>query len=310
MEFFETAARNIRAAETAAGVEHHAALSVVGTDRLLASGYFRAKMAQEKLIEASPIPYTILRSTQFFEFINSIAASGTVGQTVRLPSALCQPIASDDVAEALVDVAPGAPVNGMVEVAGPEAVPLDELIRPFLRANRDERQVITDVHASYFGLQLTDRSYTRRWPAHWPHPLRDLAPPLHYARALESIIGRRPYGLCQCAPPAIRHRVPYARAVAGHRSQRSPRPTGIPRDDGDALGDPLCPVRPWQAQDVYRAVAPGTGGHQRRSPSERAAYVLREACDYPLEGLFASVIMDGQRLTVSTRSCGSCGRVS
>jgi uncharacterized protein YbjT (DUF2867 family) len=158
MEFFETSGRNILAAEAAAGVGHHVALSVVGTDRLLKSGYFRAKMAQENLIKASKIPYTILRATQFFEFVGAIAASSTVGDTVRLSSALVQPIAAEDVADALVDIALAAPVNGTIEIAGPEPLPLDEVVRQFLRANKDERRVTTDVQASYFGLPLTDQS--------------------------------------------------------------------------------------------------------------------------------------------------------
>src|SRR5438046_10625458 len=119
LEFFETSGRNLIAAEMAAGVQHHVALSVVGTDRLLASGYFRAKMAQEKLIKASPIPYTIIRATQFFEFVGSIAQSATEGQTVRLPPALVQPIVSDDVAAVVAEIAVGEPFNGMVELAGP-----------------------------------------------------------------------------------------------------------------------------------------------------------------------------------------------
>src|SRR3954470_2643890 len=123
LAFFETSGRNLLAAEAAAGVGHHVALSVVGTDRLLASGYFRAKVAQEKLIKASPIPYTIVRATQFFEFVGSIADSATDGQTIRLPSALIQPIVSDDVAAALASVAVAEPLNGMVDLAGPEAVP-------------------------------------------------------------------------------------------------------------------------------------------------------------------------------------------
>ena len=137
MEFFETSGRNLLAAEAAAGVGHHIALSVVGTERLLQSGYFRAKLVQEELIKASGIPYTILRSTQFFEFLGGIAQSGTVGQTVRMPPALAQPIASDDVADALADVVLGEPVNGMIEVAGPEPLPLDELVRRFLSAIQD-----------------------------------------------------------------------------------------------------------------------------------------------------------------------------
>jgi len=160
LKFFETAGRNLLAAEAAAGVGHHVALSVVGTDRLLASGYFRAKMAQENLIKASKIPYTILRSTQFFEFVSGIAQSATDGQTVRLSPALVQPVVSDDVAAALADVAVGKPVNGTVELAGPEPIRLDELVRRFLSANRDARKVTTDVHARYFGTELNDHSLT------------------------------------------------------------------------------------------------------------------------------------------------------
>src|SRR6187399_1071824 len=150
LEFFETSGRNLLAAEAAAGVGHHVALSVVGTDRLLASGYFRAKMAQENLIRASKIPYTIVRATQFFEFVGSIVQSATEGQEVRLPPALLQPIAADDVAAALADAAVDEPVNGMVELAGPEPIGLDELARQLLRATHDPRTVITDVRARYF----------------------------------------------------------------------------------------------------------------------------------------------------------------
>jgi uncharacterized protein YbjT (DUF2867 family) len=160
LEFFETAGRNLLAAEATAGVRHHVALSVVGADRLLASGYFRAKIAQENLIKASKIPYTILRSTQFFEFVSGIAQSATDGQMVRLAPALVQPIVSDDVAAALADVAVEEPVNGTVELAGPEPIRLDELVRRFLSANRDARKVITDVHALYFGTELNDQSLT------------------------------------------------------------------------------------------------------------------------------------------------------
>jgi uncharacterized protein YbjT (DUF2867 family) len=160
LKFFETSGRNLLAAEAAADVGHHVALSVVGTDRLLASGYFRAKMAQETLIKASPIPYTIVRATQFFEFVGSIAQAATDGQTVRLSPALMQPIVSDDVADALADVAVGEPVNGTVELAGPEPIRLDELVRQFLSANRDSRKVTTDVHALYFGTELNDQSLT------------------------------------------------------------------------------------------------------------------------------------------------------
>jgi uncharacterized protein YbjT (DUF2867 family) len=160
LEFFETSGRNLIAAEAAAGVGHHIALSVVGTERLLASGYFRAKMAQETLIKASPVPYTIVRATQFFEFVNGIAQSATDGQTVRLSPALVQPIVSDDVAAALVQVVVGTPLNGTVELAGPERLRLDELVRQFLSAHRDARKVTTDVHALYFGIELNDQSLT------------------------------------------------------------------------------------------------------------------------------------------------------
>lgn len=160
LEFFETSGRNLLAAEAAAGVRHHIALSIVGSERLPDNGYFRAKIAQENLIKASGIPYTILRATQFFEFVDGIAQSATVDGEIRLSPALFQPIASDDVAAVLADVALAPPVNGTVEVAGPEAVPLDELVRRFLRAKRDTRKVVPDVHARYFGAVLNDQSLT------------------------------------------------------------------------------------------------------------------------------------------------------
>jgi uncharacterized protein YbjT (DUF2867 family) len=160
LDFFETSGRNLLAAEAAAGVGHHIALSVVGTERLLASGYFRAKMAQETLIKASPVPYTIVRATQFFEFVGGITQSATDGQTVRLSPALVQPIVSDDVAAALAEVTLGTPVNGTVELAGPERLRLDELVRQFLSAHRDARKVTTDVHALYYGIELNDQSLT------------------------------------------------------------------------------------------------------------------------------------------------------
>ena len=160
LEFFETSTRNVLAAEAAAGVGHHIALSVVGTERLLQSGFFRAKMAQEQLIQASNVPYTIVRSTQFFEFVDGIAQSATDGQTVRLSPAHIQPIVSDDVAAALAEVTLGTPVNGMIEIAGPERLGLDELVRRFLRAKQDARQVVTDVNAQYFGIDLNDQSLT------------------------------------------------------------------------------------------------------------------------------------------------------
>jgi uncharacterized protein YbjT (DUF2867 family) len=160
LDFFQTSSRNLLAAEVAAGVGHHVAASVVGADRLADSGYLRAKVAQEDLIKAGPIPYTIVRSTQFFEFIGRIADSGANGDTVRLSPALMQPIAADDVAAALADVATNEPVNGTVEVAGPEAIRLDELARRVLAANKDPRPVTADVHARYFGAELDDRSLT------------------------------------------------------------------------------------------------------------------------------------------------------
>jgi uncharacterized protein YbjT (DUF2867 family) len=158
LAFFETSGRNLLAAEAAAGVTHHVALSVVGSDRLPDSGYMRAKMAQEKLIKASGIPYTILRSTQFFEFINSIIKTSIEGDAVRLSPALIQPVASDDVVAALADLAVGPPLNGTVEVAGPESFPLDELAVNALAASGDKRHVIADVHARYFGAELNDGS--------------------------------------------------------------------------------------------------------------------------------------------------------
>src|SRR5262245_28283155 len=160
MAFFETSGRNLLAAEAAAGVGHHVALSVVGTDRLLASGYFRAKLVQENLITASKVPYTIVRATQFFEFVGAIAQLATDGQTVRLPPAMMQPIAADDVAAAVADVALEQPHGGIVEIAGPEKIRMNELIRRFLLANHDERQVTTDDQARYYGIKVNDQSLT------------------------------------------------------------------------------------------------------------------------------------------------------
>lgn len=160
LDFFETSGRNLLAAEAAAGVRHHVALSIVGSERLPENGYFRAKVAQENLIKASGIPYTIVRATQFFEFVGGIAQSATVGEEIYLSPALIQPMASDDVVAALADVTLETPVNGTVEVAGPEAMPLDELVRRFLRATQDNRKVVPDVHARYFGDLLDDQSLT------------------------------------------------------------------------------------------------------------------------------------------------------
>jgi uncharacterized protein YbjT (DUF2867 family) len=160
LEFFETSTRNLLAAERAAGVGHYVALSVVGADRLPDSGYMRAKVAQEGLITSGGVPYTIVRATQFFDFVGGIAQSATDGQTVRLPPALMQPIVSDDVAAALARVAVDGPLNRMVELAGPEPIRQDELVRRYLAANKDPREVITDVHARYFGTEVNDQSLT------------------------------------------------------------------------------------------------------------------------------------------------------
>jgi uncharacterized protein YbjT (DUF2867 family) len=160
LEFFQTSSRNLLAAEKSAGVRHHVALSVVGSDRLPDSGYFRAKVAQEEVVKAGTVPYTILRATQFFEFIGRVVDSSTDGNTVRVPPALIQPAAGDDVAAALADVAENPAVNGTVELAGPEQIRLDELARRVLRANNDPRQVTADVHARYFGVELDDQSLT------------------------------------------------------------------------------------------------------------------------------------------------------
>jgi uncharacterized protein YbjT (DUF2867 family) len=158
MHFFETSTRNVLAAEAAGDVGHHVALSVVGTDRLTESGYFRAKLAQEKLIEGSSIPYSIVHATQFFEFVKGIADEATDGNTVRLPPALFQPMAANDVASAVARVAVGPPLNGIVEVAGPEQFRLDELVRGVLKASNDPREVITDPQAQYFGITPSERT--------------------------------------------------------------------------------------------------------------------------------------------------------
>jgi uncharacterized protein YbjT (DUF2867 family) len=160
LDLFNTSGRNLLAAETAAGVGHHVALSVVGADRLPESGYLRAKVVQEDLIKASEIPYTILRSTQFFEFIGHIAESAAEGDVIRLSPALLQPVAADDVSAMLAELAVGEPLNGTIEIAGRDASPLDKLARKVLTTKGDERRVIADVHARYFGTELDDRSLT------------------------------------------------------------------------------------------------------------------------------------------------------
>ncbi|MGH7398002.1 MAG: SDR family oxidoreductase [Candidatus Rokuibacteriota bacterium] len=158
LAFFETSGRNLLAAESAAGVRHHAALSIVGTDRTPDNGYFRAKVAQEKLIEASGIPYTIIRSTQFMEFLGSIAASGTDGGMVRISPGLFQPIAADDVAAIIADVAVAAPRHGIVEIAGPDRAPFSDIVARYLKALGDPRAVMSDPEARYFGGRVEERS--------------------------------------------------------------------------------------------------------------------------------------------------------
>ena len=166
MDFFETSGRNLIAAEKTAAVKHHVALSVVGTDRLTGSGagslsgYFRAKLAQENLVKASGMPFTIVRATQFFEFVKGIAESGVaaVDSTIRLSSVLMQPMVSDDVAAAVTDVALDEPANGIIEIAGPDQIRQDELVRRFLSATGDSRKVVTDDSVGYFGIKVDDRS--------------------------------------------------------------------------------------------------------------------------------------------------------
>jgi uncharacterized protein YbjT (DUF2867 family) len=158
LDFFETSGRNLLAAEAAAGVEHHIALSIVGTDRTPDNGYFRAKVAQEKLIEASGIPYTIIRSTQFLDFLGRIADSAADGNIVRLPPGLFQPIAADDVAAIVADVALAAPRNGIVEIAGPERAPFNEIVARYLKAVGDPREVVRDPEARYFGGRVEEHS--------------------------------------------------------------------------------------------------------------------------------------------------------
>ena len=158
LEFFETSGRNLHAAEAAAGIRHHVALSIVGTDRTPDNGYFRAKVAQEKLIETSGIPYTIIRSTQFLEFLKAIADAGMEGGKVRLSPGLFQPIAADDVAAVGADVALAAPRNGIVEIAGPERAPFNEIVARYLKAVGDPRKVVSDPEARYFGGRVEERS--------------------------------------------------------------------------------------------------------------------------------------------------------
>jgi uncharacterized protein YbjT (DUF2867 family) len=158
MNFFETSTRNLLSHEAAAGVRHHVALSVVGTERMLTSGYFRAKIAQENLIKGSSVPYSIVRATQFFEFVKGITDFSTRGNKVFLPSALIQPMAADDVATAVARIAIGSPVNGTVEVGGPEKFGLDELARRYLAAIKDPREVVADPHAAYYGVEVSEKT--------------------------------------------------------------------------------------------------------------------------------------------------------
>jgi uncharacterized protein YbjT (DUF2867 family) len=158
LEFFQTSGRNLHAAEAAAGVRHHVALSIVGTDRTPDNGYFRAKVAQEKLIEASGIPYTIIRSTQFLEFLKGIADSSMAGGKARVSPGLFQPIAADDVAAMVADVALAPPRNGIVEIAGPERAPFNEIVARYLKAVGDPREVVRDPEARYFGGRVGERS--------------------------------------------------------------------------------------------------------------------------------------------------------
>ncbi len=158
LKFFETSTRNLLTRDAAAGVRHHVALSVVGTERLLESGYFRAKLTQETLIKGSSISYSIVRATQFFEFVKGIADVSTDGNKIRLPPVLIQPMAADDVADAVARVAMGSPVNGTLEIGGPERFRLDELIRKDLAARNDLREVIADPHALYYGIKVSERT--------------------------------------------------------------------------------------------------------------------------------------------------------
>jgi uncharacterized protein YbjT (DUF2867 family) len=158
MEFFETSGRNLLAAETAAGVKHHVALSVVGTENLQGSGYFRAKLVQEKLIRSAGIPYSIVHATQFFEFVGGIVQSGSTGDSIHISSALVQPISSDDVVTAMTGVTLGAPLNTIVEIAGPEKFPLSDIVKKYLAMKQDNRKVIADIHIPYFGVEINDQS--------------------------------------------------------------------------------------------------------------------------------------------------------
>lgn len=166
LAFFQTSGTNLLAAEAMAGVKHHVILSVVGTGRLQGSGYFRAKLVQENLVKESGIPYSILQSTQFFEFVGSIAKSGISDGKIHMSPALFQPIASDDVVATLAGITVGTPLNNTVEVAGPEKIKMDDIVRKYLNIMQDKQEVVTDVHAPYFGIEINDESLT---PGDKPH---------------------------------------------------------------------------------------------------------------------------------------------
>jgi uncharacterized protein YbjT (DUF2867 family) len=182
MDFFQTAGKNLTAAEVTPGIKHHVALSVVGTERLQDSGYFRAKLAQESVIKSSPIPYTLIHVTQFFEILRAIAQFSTYGDTVRLPPVLFQPMAAEDVSTAIAEAALAEPVNGTVEIAGPDTLTLDEPVRKVLEHDKDARQVLADPAATYFGIKVSEKTLvpgtgarlgsTRLdwWLAHVPRP--------------------------------------------------------------------------------------------------------------------------------------------
>jgi uncharacterized protein YbjT (DUF2867 family) len=197
MEFFTTSTRNLLAAEREAGVGHHVALCIVGTDRLLESPYFRAKMAQENLIKESDVPYTILRSTQFFEFVTRIAAQSSDGKSVRATSAYIQPVVSDDVVSALAEIAAGAPANAIVEIAGPELFHIDALVRRLMKATGDARQVITDDNERYFGALLNERTLTSDSP--------NIIGTMHFADWLAYAVGHAQMPMARpTAPSAAR----------------------------------------------------------------------------------------------------------
>lgn len=160
LDFFETSGRNLLAAEAVAGVKHHLALSVVGTENLQGSGYFRAKLAQEKLIKAGTIPYTIVHATQFFEFVGGIVQAGKKDNSIHISSAMVQPMASDDVVSSMTELVLGKPLNATVEIAGPDRLPLSELVKKYLTLKKDETELIVDIHAPYFGVEINDSSLT------------------------------------------------------------------------------------------------------------------------------------------------------